>query len=397
MEELYGKVFRTKYAFMECASFYSILYDNNVVMYIVNCLGVTFLSCLLAGILIPQILLISFRKKLFDLPDERKIHSSTVPRLGGIAFGPVILFSVLFTLALNIILPGLNIIPSLSENATMLFCCVCACILIYLVGIADDLIGVRYRAKFLVQIVAGSLIVASGLWISDFFGMLGIGEIPNSIGYPLTVFMAVFIINAINLIDGIDGLASGLTGVAFLVFGFVFFLLNDFIFALICFSTFGVLLPFFYFNVFGNASKRKKIFMGDTGSYTIGLLTIAVMLKILSHGEVLLQSGCNPMLLAFSPLIVPCFDVVRVVLHRFRNKANLFLPDTNHIHHKLLAVGLSQHAALISIVSFSLLLTICNILLNSFINENILLVIDILIFTIVNIFLSHIRNKNKND
>ena len=125
--------------------------------------------------------------------------------------------------------------------------------------------------------------------------------------------------------------------------------------------------------------------MGDTGSYTIGLLTIAVMLKILSHGEVLLQSGCNPMLLAFSPLIVPCFDVVRVVLHRFRNKANLFLPDTNHIHHKLLAVGLSQHAALISIVSFSLLLTICNILLNSFINENILLVIDILIFTIVNI------------
>ena len=380
---------------MECENINSILYNNNVITYIVNCLGVTFLSCLLAGILIPQILLISFRKKLFDLPDERKIHSSTVPRLGGIAFGPVILFSVLFILALNIILNGFDIIPSLSENATMLFCCICACLLIYLVGIADDLIGVRYRAKFIVQIVAGTLIVTSGLWISDFYGLLGIGEIPNYIGYPLTVFMAVFITNAINLIDGIDGLASGLTGVAFLVYGFVFFLLNDFIFALICFSTFGVLLPFFYFNVFGDASKRKKIFMGDTGSLTIGILTITVILKILNHGEILMQSGCNPILLAFSPLIVPCFDVVRVVMHRFRNKANLFLPDTNHIHHKLLAVGLSQHAALISIVSFSLILTICNILLNSFINENILLIIDILIFTIANIFLSHIRNKKQ--
>ncbi|MDD6622321.1 MAG: MraY family glycosyltransferase [Bacteroidales bacterium] len=363
--------------------------------YIYYCVGAVLLSCLLAGILIPQILLISFRKKLFDIPDERKIHSSTVPRLGGIAFGPVILFSVMFIIALNMLLDDVQIFPVSWQDSIQVALFICSCILLYLVGIADDLIGVRYRAKFIVQIVCGISFVASGLWLFDFHGLLGIGQIPAFVGYPLTVLMVVFFINAINLIDGIDGLASGLSAVALFVYGFVFLTVDDYIFALIAFSAFGVLLPFFYFNVFGNVKKRKKIFMGDTGSLTIGIILSAMTLRLMSADEGLVEMEINSALVAFTPLIVPSFDVFRVVLLRLRNHTNLFLPDKNHIHHKLLAAGMSQHSALISIVSFSLLLTLSNIALDSYVNINILLVADVLIYTVANILISKFILKRK--
>ncbi|MDY5999357.1 MAG: MraY family glycosyltransferase [Candidatus Limisoma sp.] len=363
--------------------------------YLYYCVGAVLLSCLLAGILIPQILLISFRKKLFDVSDERKIHSSTVPRLGGIAFGPVILFSVMFILALNMLLNKVHIISVSEQDSIQMSLFICSGILLYLVGIADDLIGVRYRAKFIVQIVCGIMFVASGLWFSDLFGLLGISGMPVYVGYPLTVLMVVFFINSINLIDGIDGLASGLTAVALLVYGFVFLKVGDFIFALIAFSAFGVLLPFFYYNVFGNVQKRKKIFMGDTGSLTIGIIVSAMTLRLMSADEGLAEMDINPVIVAFTPLIVPSFDVFRVVMLRFRNHTNLFLPDKNHIHHKLLAAGMNQHSALISIVSFSLLLTLSNIALDSYVNINILLVADVLIFTIANIIISKFILKRK--
>ena len=363
--------------------------------YLYYCVGAVLLSCLLAGILIPQILLISFRKKLFDVPNERKIHSSTVPRLGGIAFGPVILFSVMFILALNMLLNKVHIISVSEQDSIQMSLFICSGILLYLVGIADDLIGVRYRAKFIVQIVCGIMFVASGLWFSDLFGLLGISGMPVYVGYPLTVLMVAFFINAINLIDGIDGLASGLTAVALLVYGFVFLKVGDFIFALIAFSAFGVLLPFFYYNVFGNVQKRKKIFMGDTGSLTIGIIVSAMTLRLMSADEGLAEMDINPVIVAFTPLIVPSFDVFRVVMLRFRNHTNLFLPDKNHIHHKLLAAGMNQHSALISIVSFSLLLTLSNIALDSYVNINILLIADVLIFTIANIIISKFILKRK--
>lgn len=357
-----------------------------------------FLFCVLsAGVLIPQILLISFRRKLFDVPDERKIHQGVVPRLGGIAFKPVVFLSVALLIGLSLLLGYGNMLDGLvSEGRTLSFgfCCI---MVLYLVGMADDLIGIRYKAKFVVQVACGLMVIAGGLWLNDLHGLFFIYELPCWIGWPLTVLAVVFIINAINLIDGIDGLASGLCGVAMLFYGIIFLAAHQYIYAVLAFATLGVLVPFFYYNVFGDVTRGKKIFMGDTGSLTIGMMMCILSLKLLhSFPEGEAAGLPNILILAYSPLIIPCFDVVRVYLHRVRNGKNPFLPDKNHIHHKLLAIGMRQRVAMITIVSVSVLFTLCNILLSRHVDVTVLLVADIAVWTVANIWLTRkIHSINK--
>lgn len=359
--------------------------------YILDSSVAMLLSCILAGVLIPRILLISFRKKLFDEVDsERKIHCGAIPRLGGIAFGPVILFSIFFIAGFNIsVFPGESFRDMAFGEIVILSGILCASLLVYLVGIADDLVRVNFYAKFVVQIIAACLLVASGLWISNLHGLFGINELPKFIGYPLTIVFVVFVVNSINLIDGIDGLASCLSMVALFLYGISFVVYGNILFSLICFTSVGVLIPFFYFNVFGDPSKKKKIFMGDTGSLTIGLIISAVILRIIIDSEMEEEGIGNLIVKALSPVIVPCFDVVRVIFVRIKEKKKLFLPDNNHIHHRLLQAGLTQHAALITIVTVSLILTSINIIASNFINVNILLAFDVIIYCFLSIAISN--------
>ncbi|MDE6296426.1 MAG: undecaprenyl/decaprenyl-phosphate alpha-N-acetylglucosaminyl 1-phosphate transferase, partial [Muribaculaceae bacterium] len=154
------------------------------------------------------------------------------------------------------------------------------------------------------------------------------------------------------------------------------------------------LVCFFFYNVFGDATKHRKIFMGDTGALTVGILLSALSLRLCNEPDA--PGGYNFAVVAFSPLLVPCLDVVRVYLHRIRNHKNPFLPDKNHIHHKLLAAGFHQRAAMITIVSFSALLSTINILLSPYINITFLLIADVAIWILLNIGLSHIIRKRNN-
>lgn len=349
----------------------------------------TFLIALvLTGIIIPQILLIAFRKKLFDEIDERKIHKNIVPRLGGIAFFPSILFSVALVVGLNMKFGNEPLIATYDEVAMPVYFMVCAVLLMFLVGIADDLIGVRYRAKFLIQIIASILIVISGIYIQDLFGLFWIYGIPDWIGWIITGFLVVFVVNSINLIDGIDGLASGLSTVALVFYAIVFYASGEYVYSMIACASAGTLLPFFYYNVFGNANKQKKIFMGDTGALTTGMIMVFCTIKLLNMGDGIWLIDGNPMVIAVSPLIIPCFDVVRVYLHRVLRHRNPFLPDKCHIHHKLLALGLNQRAALCIIMAWSMIFIVINLLLSPYINATFLLGGDIIIWTILNIFLT---------
>lgn len=258
------------------------------------------------------------------------------------------------------------------------------------VGMADDLIGVRYRAKFVVQILCALMLVAGGIFIQDLHGLLWINELPIWIGIPLTILIVVIIINAMNLIDGIDGLASSLSGIAALFYGFVFFKYGYYFYAMLSYATFGVLLPFFWYNVFGNAEKQKKIFMGDTGSLTIGIILSFLSIKLLSCVPVASDHATpNPLVLAFVPLAVPCLDVIRVYFHRIRHKSNPFLPDKNHIHHKLLALGMSQWAAMLTIVSFSVFLILSNLAASLYLNINVIILLDIALWTALNLWLTN--------
>ncbi len=353
-----------------------------------NCILVFLLCVLCAGIVIPQILLAAFRRKLFDVPDERKIHHIAVPRLGGVAFKPVIFISFGLLLGINLLLGHGEMMAEIEDNARSLSFAYCSVSLLYLTGMADDLVGIRYKAKFVIQALCGVMLIAGGIWLDNLHGIFGLHKLPAWGGYPLTILLTVFIINAINLIDGIDGLASGLSSITCLFFGMAFFTLQQYAYAMVAFATLGVLVPFYYYNVFGNPEKQKKIFMGDTGSLTIGIILCILSFRLASCAPDV-SDKVNPMVLAFSPLLIPCCDVVRVYFHRVRNGKNPFLPDKSHIHHKLLAAGMRQRVAMVTIVFVSLALTLFNVLLSYYgLNANWILTCDIVIWTMSNIWLS---------
>lgn len=360
-----------------------------------NILGVCIVCIIITGILIPQILLIAFRKKLFDAPDPRKIHHGAVPRLGGIAFSPAIFLSIALCIGINLTIGNPAINGFFDGQARMLTAFFCGLQMIYLVGMADDLIGVRYIAKFAVQIMVGILMVAGGVWFHGLDGIIGIWQWPWWIGMPFTLLTIVFLINAINLIDGIDGLASGLTSIACVTFGIAFFLQGRFALSMIAFATLGVLIPFFYYNVFGNVQKHQKIFMGDTGSLTVGLILTFLGIELFSLPGTTPRGEAYNCALAFSPLLIPVFDVFRVYTVRVRQGRSPFLPDKNHIHHKLLAAGMPQRHAMILIISCSLALTLLNLLLVWFIDINIVVLIDLLLCILLNLAINSAIRKYK--
>lgn len=321
------------------------------------------ISVFVARLIIPRILIISLRKKLFDIPDARKIHKRAIPRLGGVSFFPTILFSCCLVLAFRS-LTGYNI-SDLQVSYVLPECLflICGMTLLYLTGIADDLIGVRYRQKFVVQILCACFLPISGLWINDLYGLFGVHVISAWVGIPFTVLTIVFITNAVNLIDGIDGLASGLSSVALLVFGVLFIEKGLWMYSIIAFSTFGVLVPFFYYNVFGSVERARKIFMGDTGSLTLGYILSFLAVKYSQNNLVVTSYTEGAFVIAFSTLIVPSFDVIRVVMLRIRNGKSPFEADKNHIHHKFLAMGFTPRKALITILLISCSFSAINIFL----------------------------------
>ncbi len=351
-------------------------------------------ALLLTGIIIPQILLIAFRKKLFDEVDERKIHKGVVPRLGGIAFLPAIIFSICLVLAVSISLGATDTASAFSGWSQSIMYLLCAEMLMFLVGIADDLIGVRYKAKFVSQILCAIFICASGAYIHNMGGMLWIEEIPAWLGWCLSGFFVVYIVNAINLIDGIDGLASGLSGIALIFYGVVLTLAQEWVLAVLAWAQLGTLVPFFYYNVFGNPNKRKKIFMGDTGSLTVGMLLSFIALSVTNMQISDATKDYNLLVLAFSPLIIPAFDVVRVYFHRIRQHRNPFLPDKCHIHHKLLALGLNQRASLCVILLSAVVFMLINVSLSPYVSASWLLVGDVAIWMCGNLLITKaIRKK----
>lgn len=351
-------------------------------------------GCLMSALLIPKISLVSFRRRLFDRIDARKIHTAHIPRLGGIAFFPCISVAVSFVIVCHNLRYGFNILDLMSTTRLLtLFSCL---FILYLMGIMDDLIGVRYRSKFAIQIVCGTLMVASGFFFDNLYGLFGIYEIPGWIGMPFTVFIIVFILNAINLIDGIDGLASGLAMIAFFAFGSLCIYLHWWIYAFIAFASFGVLIPFFYYNVFGQVHRGRKIFMGDAGSLTIGMLLAILAIRLSMFDPVKEAIFPGTIVIAFSFLIVPMLDVVRVVIHRLRCGKSPFLPDKNHIHHKFMALGFTQHQALISITSIALFFAVMNIGLIHHLSTTMLFLLDMLIWTAMHICITVKINQKSN-
>ena len=356
---------------------------THLIMIIVNA-AVFLISLFITGLIIPKILLIAFRKNLFDEINERKIHQGRVPRLGGIAFVPAIIFSLAFVIGLSLLPQTADFMPEMqhSQERALSFG-ICGLMMLYLVGVADDLIGVLYRAKFIAQIIVACFLVLGGVWINDLHGFCGVEHWPDLCGSMLTILVCVFFVNAINLIDGIDGLASGLSSVALIFYVIVFAMSGDIYNAMVAFATLAALLQFFYYNVFGSTKKRKKIFMGDTGALCIGFI-LTYLSVIIARKQSFIFIDANPIVCAFAPMLVPCLDVLRVFFNRIRNGVNPFRPDRTHIHHKMLNLGMSTPRAMVSILLISVIMVVINVILSCYLDPALLLVLDIVAWLVYN-------------
>jgi len=343
-----------------------------------------------------NILNISYKKRLYDVPDARRIHKNPTPRLGGIVFAPIICFSTVF--ALSLLSPSSPSLLAMSVSEGLIL--ICPLTFVYLIGITDDLVGASPRVKFAAQVMTAMLVAYSGLWFDDLHGLFGIHRLPAAVGMPLTVLFIATVINALNMIDGLDGLASGLCMIAAVFFGVWFFVAGDYLFAWMAFATLGCLIPFFYTNVHGLGPRRHKLFMGDTGSQTMGLVLSMLAVALVRGGAavdtgLLGGLGAKVFVPAFSPLLVPVFDILHVVIFRLKRGFRPFMPDKTHLHHRLLARGFNQRQTLALILGLAAGFVAVDLLLVRTLGVGMILAVDAALWVVFNSPLVAARSRTR--
>ena len=294
-------------------------------------------SFIITFLAIPVIMQIAEQKKLYDIPDERKVHTRLVASLGGIGiFAGFLLASLL------------SIQGYLNPEFQYFFA---ASLVVFFVGLKDDIMILSATKKFIGQIIAASILIhLGGIRLDSMYGLLGFEQLPEGFSLALSYFTIIVIINSFNLIDGVDGLASSLGILTMIVFGSYFLAIDYQAYALLAFAMAGSLVAFIIFN-----HHPAKIFMGDSGSLMIGLVNSILVIKFINVANSPFVAVQIPAAVAigFSILIVPLLDTLRVFSIRIAKGRSPFTPDRNHIHHLLLDNGLSHAAVTFTCVAIN--------------------------------------------
>lgn len=284
------------------------------------------ISLIVAIVTIPLLIKHSYTKNMFDFPSRLKAHHYPVSFFGGVGIFLAIVFSM------TMILP--------SNNAHWLQYLLASSMIVFLLGLYDDIVFLTPLKKFIGQLLAITIIVEQGQFhITSMYGFLGINEM-NSLGSHIFTYLTfLLIINANNLIDGVDGLAGTLSLISSVFFGVVFLTNNDIVFAALSFSIASALSIFLVFNY-----SPPKIFMGDNGSLVIGLLNALLVVQFINletTNGVLFHSNTAPAI-GMAVLFIPIIDTIRVMALRIFKGKSPFVGDNNHIHHLLLRRGFSH-------------------------------------------------------
>lgn len=357
----------------------------------VNIIVALVVSCVFTAVFMPHVIKFCKMKNLYDCPSERKIHSVAVPRLGGVLFMPAMLMGMIVAFILMIFTSRTPVMLQASS-----FVLITGVFIIYIIGVIDDIVGVRAKRKFVVQIVAACFFPICGLYINNLYGFLGIYEIPPVVSYPLTVFLVITIVNSVNLIDGIDGLASGLCIMILSVFVVLFSKYSPSSYSFMASSLIGSLLAFFYFNFFGKVKKDTKIFMGDTGSLILGYAIAYLALKFAMNNPAVFPFRHDALLWPYTVLIVPTFDVARVTIGRLVRHAPVFTADKTHIHHIVMKAGFTMHQALYIILSLFIYFCLLNsIIFDAMDSYTVVVLADVLSYAAFFVMLHVVMRSNK--
>ncbi len=329
---------------------------------------------------IPAIVSIAKKKKLYDEPNHRKSHEEVVPRLGGIGIFAGLLFSIILWTPFNF-LGDLQYILS-------------AFIIIFLIGAKDDIDPVIPIKKAGAQFVAALILVfKANVIITDFHGILGIHEIPFLYSVLFSLFVIIAIINAFNLIDGVNGLAGSVALLTSIILGFWFYKIDRIELAIVAFSTAGSIIAFLKYN-FSPAS----IFMGDTGSLLLGLVSAILAIKFIDINASLINSSyhiSSGTVFVIAIMILPIFDTIRIMILRILNGKSPFHPDKKHLHHLLLDLGLSHMQVTMVLTGVNILFVLIAYYFRN-LDINLLLLIIIGLLLILTGILNFIHKRKQN-
>ena len=294
--------------------------------------GVTYIS-------IPTILKVARAKGLYDRPNRRSSHKENIPTLGGVAvFVGFAITAALFA--------G----DGLTRELLYIFI---GLIILFFIGIKDDILVIDPVKKLIGQIIAATVVIMLGdIRMTSFYGFLGIHQIGYASGVLFTLFVFVVVTNGLNLIDGIDGLASGVAALASLVFGIWFFAAGQVYYAIVSLSLTGSLIAFLRFNL---SHGKHKIFLGDTGSLILGMMLSVLAVRFMEYDRTAPEQVhvSSVAVMAFTILIIPLTDTLHVFILRVLRGRSPFEAGRWHLHHRLLELGLSHLQATLVLLSLN--------------------------------------------
>jgi UDP-N-acetylmuramyl pentapeptide phosphotransferase/UDP-N-acetylglucosamine-1-phosphate transferase len=304
-----------------------------------NILGAFLVSLVVSFLVMPLIIGLLRRKNLMDTPDRRKIHRNVIPSMGGIGIIAGMGVSLLIWLTFKGIVEFKYLLAGVG--------------LLFVVGIRDDLLPVSPRVKIIVQILAASIVVVSGVMINSGFGLFGVQDLNITIRVFLSIGFIIFFTNSFNLIDGLDGLAGTIALIIATFFTSWFYLNEAYYLAVIGAAVIGAVLGFIYYNW-----QPARIFMGDTGALSLGFLFAVLGILFLNQAanpqhEIYKINAPVAMLIAV--LFVPIFDTSRIIVVRLVKRRSPFEPDNNHTHHVLMRLGLTHRQVALALAGMNLL------------------------------------------
>lgn len=304
-----------------------------------------FMALLFTALVHPLIVKMAVSRNMFDTPDERKLQTRPVPVMGGLA----VFFGIVVGAGAT----------SVFFNSYALFTCVITLTVMMYVGMLDDMVGLSPLLRLLVELCLVAFVVyMDKTCINDLHGLLGICKLPVWASLPLCAVSCLGIINSINLIDGVDGLSSGMCIFACLCFGIVFCSSYDGTMAVMASLAAGALVPFFFHNVFG---VKSKMFVGDSGTLMLGMLMSIFCMRMLDSTSLTAVNHPRMGVVAFSlsVLSVPVFDALRVMFGRIMKGESPFHADRSHLHHLFIELGFSHVGTTVAVLSLNALNVLC--------------------------------------
>lgn len=315
------------------------------------------LAVLIAYFIVPFAIRLAPIIGAMDEPDSRKVHQVDMPRVGGIAI------FLAFIVSMLIFVPR-----TASINGVLL-----GAALIFIVGLLDDILDLNAWIKLAAQIAAASVAVYYGVVVSfvtnPFDGLLNLGYF----SIPLTLLWIVGITNAINLIDGLDGLAAGVSAIAGVTMGIISLLHGQTIVAVMAFILVAAILGFIPYNF-----HPARTFMGDCGSNVLGFILGCLAILGLTKSAAVIS--------LFLPIVIlgiPIFDTFFAIIRRMYNKAPIFHPDKDHLHHRLLGMGFSHSGSVLIIYGISGVFSVIAVVLSYISSPKAMLILSLLLLLVV--------------